>query len=182
MGLEQEIKLAYPDVEAARQAVVTAGGRLVVSRRLIEDEHFDTIDGRLRSGGTALRVRRDGSTTRLTFKGPVHAGPVKSREEIETSVADGDVLRQILAALHFEPVFRAQKYREEYALDDATVTVDDTPIGCFVEIEGPEATITHVAARLGRPPADYLLDSYPALWRRHCEARGTEKRDMLFQT
>jgi hypothetical protein len=33
--VEQEVKLQFEDVEAARSAVTTAGGRLVVSRRLL---------------------------------------------------------------------------------------------------------------------------------------------------
>ena len=45
MPVEQEIKLVFADVEAARQAVQTAGGRLVVSRRLLDDTLFDTPDG-----------------------------------------------------------------------------------------------------------------------------------------
>jgi hypothetical protein len=37
-----------------------------------------------------------------------------------------------------------------------------------------------VAALLGRTASDYSTDSYAALWRRACEARGVEPGDMLF--
>ena len=61
--------------------------------------------------------------------------------------------------------FRYQKYREEFALDDVIVAVDETPVGTFVEIEGGDAGIAEMAEALGRGPADYLLDSYRRLYR-----------------
>jgi adenylate cyclase class 2 len=180
VALEQEVKLAFPNAEAARRAVVAAGGRLVVSRRLVEDEFFDTGDSWLVSGGTTLRLRRDGSAARLTWKGPLAAAAVKTREELETDVGDAATLRRILQALRYEPTFRSEKFREEYALDEATVTVDETPAGSFVEIEGTPDSIARVAGRLGRSPADYVVDSYITLWRRQCMSRGVAITDMLF--
>jgi adenylate cyclase class 2 len=180
VALEQEVKLAYPDAEAARQAVLTAGGRLVLLRRLIEDRFFDTTDTHLRRAGTTLRVRRDGAHTRLTWKGPIQSGPVKSREELETTVGDAATLVALLAALGYQPFFCSEKYREEYALDEAMVTIDETPAGIFVEIEAIPETIERIAARLGRTPADYQLESYPELWRRWCEMHGLGMRDMVF--
>ena len=44
------------------------------------------------------------------------------------------------------------------------VAIDDTPIGTFVEIEGDEAAIHALAARLGFAPADYITASYRALF------------------
>lgn len=180
MPLEQEIKLAFADVEAARQAVLTAGGRLVFSRRLLDDRLFDRADGELRQAGAALRIRQDGERTFLTWKGPVLSGPVKSREELETSVGDAAVLTAIVTALGYHQRFRAQKYREEYAIDDATIAVDETPFAVFVEIEAPPETIALVSGRLGRTRDDYRLESYPTLWRRWCEANGRPAGDMLF--
>jgi adenylate cyclase class 2 len=181
LSLEQEVKLEYPEVESARAAIVAAGGRLAVPRRLIDDRLFDTPDGSLRRGGSALRVRADGPGWRLTWKGPVLPGPVKAREELETAVEDGNVLLALLHALGYRQLFRGQKYREEYALGTAVVTVDDTPAGAYVEIEAVPEEIDRVAALLGRTPADYRLESYPTLWRRFCEARGTTERDMIFE-
>jgi adenylate cyclase class 2 len=178
--LEQEVKLAFANVEAARQAVIAAGGRLVVSRRLLDDTLFDTPDGEMRRSGRALRVRRDEAHGALTCKGPVIRGPIKTREEIETRVDDADAAARILARLGYVPTFRSQKYREEYAIGTARVAVDDAPLGAFVEIEAAPEEIARVAALLGRTASDYSTDSYAALWRRACEARGVEPGDMLF--
>lgn len=180
MALEHEVKLAFISIEAARQAVTAAGGRLVVSPRLIADRLFDTPEGHLRGQGATLRLRRDGGGGFLTWKGALHGGPVKTREELETSVGTPDILEGVLVALGFRVCFQSEKRREEYALGAAHVTIDDTPAGVFVEIEAPEDEIPRVAALLGRGPTDYRLESYPVLWRRWCEEHGQAPCDMLF--
>lgn len=180
LAVEREVKLAYPSTEAARQAVETAGGRLVRSRRLLEDRLFDDDDDRLRARGTALRVRLDGERAFLTWKGPAVHGPVKAREELETEVKDVATLVAILTALGYRQRFRSQKFRAEYDRSGAIVTIDEAPFGVFVEIEGPEESIGAVAAALGRTPADYILESYPTLWLRWCREHGRPPGDMLF--
>jgi adenylate cyclase class 2 len=178
--LEQEVKLEFESIEAARRSIAGTGARHVVSQRLIEDRLFDTDQQHLRKAGSALRVRRDGTRGFLTFKGPAQPGAVKSREEIETSVGDAGVTESILHALGFQCWFTSQKYREEYALDDAVVTVDWTPIGVFVEIEGTPEDIHRIAGQLGRSTADYRLESYPTLYDRWRRAHGVESTDMVF--
>jgi adenylate cyclase class 2 len=180
LALEQEIKLPFPTVEAARQAVLSAGGRLVLSRRLVDDQLFDSPDAALRKAGAALRVRRDGPRAALTWKGPAQPGPVKSREELETIVGEADTVAQILSSLGYRATFRSQKYREDYTVDDAAVVIDATPSGVFIEIEASPARIAHVAAALGCTPADYRPESYVSLWRQWCDTHGLPFGDMLF--
>jgi adenylate cyclase class 2 len=171
--IEEEVKLPFENVEAALRAVHAAGGRLVVSRRRLADALYDTADDWLRRAHQALRLRRDGETAYLTYKGPPRPGPVKSREEIEFQVSDADAGHALLTALGFRPVFQSEKFREEYALGATRVAVDETPMGVFVEIEGAAADIEPAANRLGRSREDYVLESYPALyeaWRRGQEA------------
>ncbi|HXH05743.1 MAG TPA: class IV adenylate cyclase, partial [Vicinamibacterales bacterium] len=128
-----------------------------------------------------VRVRLEQGKARLTFKGPVEPGPVKTREELETVVGDGDALLRILQELGLQVWFRYQKYREEFAHEDVIVAVDETPVGTFVEIEGSPRGIEAMAAALGRSPADYVLDSYRTLFLKHREALGLRGEDMLFE-
>jgi adenylate cyclase class 2 len=181
VNIEHEVKLSFSSVEAARQAVETAGGRLDVSRRLLDDRLFDTPDEHLRRSGCALRLRRDGTQNLITFKGPVQAGPVKSREEIETAVADANVAEAILSSLGFRRWFRAEKYRAEYLVGEARVTIDESPAGVFVEIEAAPDAIDAVTTRLGRTPADHRLDSYPGLWAAWCQSHDRPFGDMTFE-
>jgi adenylate cyclase, class 2 len=181
VALEQEVKLPFSDVEAAEQAVKSAGGRLLHARRLIDDRLFDDEQNWLRERGCALRLRQDGERAFITWKGPAASGAaVKSREELETEVKNAETVFAIVSNLRYSQRFRSQKYRTEYEIQNALVTVDETPIGVFVEIEGTPSLIATVAQALGRSSADYVLDSYPSLWRQWCERHHRPFGDMLF--
>ncbi len=91
-------------------------------------------------------------------------GPLKVRQEIETEAHSSATLLAILDALGFAPVFRYEKYREEYRADGAVIAIDETPIGTFVEIEGDAAAIAGLAARLGFAVGDYVTASYRTLF------------------
>ncbi len=178
--LEREIKLRFDSPDAARQAIASTGARPHAPRRLQDDSLFDTDEGALRQQRSLLRLRLDGDRSVLTFKGPVQPGPMKLREEIETAVGDGQLLRRVLERLGFRAWFRYQKYREEYAARGVVIAVDETPVGTFVELEGEESAIGDTAAALGRGPADYILDSYYGLFQKHREALGFTGPDMVF--
>lgn len=178
--IEQEIKLQFEHVEAARQAVIAAGGRLVVSRRLLDDRLFDFPDERVRQSGMTLRVRRDVSRAYLTLKGPMQSGTIKTREEWETSIGSAAVVEAALAAIGMRQTFRAEKFREEYEIGQARLAIDEAPVGVFVEIEASPEEIGRTSALLQRTQADYRLESYPTLWRRWCEVHGLPPGDMLF--
>ncbi len=178
--LEREVKLLFESADAARTAVLATGATPLHGRRLQEDCLLDTANDDLRRRRSALRVRQDGGRSLLTFKGPVQPAEVKVREELETVVGDGTLLMRILGELGFHPWFRYQKYREEFALDDCIIAIDETPVGVFVEIEGGERGIAIAAEALGRGPADYVLESYRGLFVQHCERHGIAPTDMLF--
>jgi adenylate cyclase class 2 len=178
--LEREVKLPFETADAARAAVLATGATPLHGRRLQEDCLLDTTNDDLRRRRSALRVRQDGGRSLLTFKGPVQPAAIKVREEIETVVCDSTLLMQILGELGFHAWFRYQKYREEFALDDCIIAIDETPVGVFVEIEGGERGIATAAQALGRGPGDYVLESYRGLFVRHCERLGIAATDMLF--
>ncbi len=178
--LEREIKLRFDTAENARAAVLAAGASPVRSRRLQEDCLLDTSDELLRRRRCVLRVRMESGRSLLTFKGPVQSSDMKLREELETVVGDGVLLLAMLEALGFQVWFRYQKYREEFAIDDVIVAVDETPVGAFVEIEGGDRGIAEMAVALGRGPSDYVLDSYRGLFIEHRRRMGLPITDMLF--
>jgi adenylate cyclase, class 2 len=179
--MEREIKLAFRTPEEARQAIIAAGATPLRGRRLQEDCLLDTRDDELHRRRCVLRVRVECGKTLMTFKGPVHPANMKVREELETIVGDGLTLLRMLEELGFHVWFRYQKYREEFALGDVTVAIDETPVGTFVEIEGSEQGIHHMATALARKPSDYVLDSYRGLFVKHCRAHGLPLSDMLFE-
>ncbi len=165
---------------AARAAILATGAAPLSARRLQDDALFDTDDGLLRERRCVVRLRTEPDTSRLTFKGPVRPGAMKVREEHETTVGDGAVVRRILEELGLRVWFRYQKYREEFSAPGVTIALDETPVGTFVEIEGDEDSILTMTAALGRTPADFVRDSYRALFLAHRDASGLSARDMLF--
>ena len=178
--MEREIKLRFDSADLARAAVIATGATPLRARRLQEDCLLDTCDEDLHRRRSALRVRIEGGKSLLTFKGPVQPAHIKIREEIETIVGDGTLMLSILEALGFRVWFRYQKYREEFAIDDCIIAIDETPVGVFVEIEGGERGIANTARALGRSPSDYLLDSYRGLFMLYCQQHGVSGTDMLF--
>jgi len=178
--IEREVKLRFDTPADARAAVARTGASPLHGRRFQEDVLLDAADESLRRQRCVLRVRNEGQRALLTFKGPVQPGPVKTREELETVIADGDVVLQVLERLGLHVWFRYQKHREEFSLEDVIIAVDETPVGTFVEIEGPETGIAATARAMGRGPADYILDSYHRLFLNSREALGFTGHDMVF--
>jgi adenylate cyclase class 2 len=178
---EREVKLRFDSIEAAREAVVGAGAAPTRCRRLQEDALFDDASDSLRERRCVLRVRVESGRSLLTYKGPVQPSPMKLREEIETVVSDGQTMIRLLEALGYSVWFRYEKYREEYAMSDVIVAIDETPIGVFLEIEGAEQGILDATAALGRMPEEFVLDSYRTLFAEHRRQHGLDAVHMLFE-
>ena len=170
--VEREIKLEYPSLEAARAAIGALGLPPLHLRRLQDDALYDTADGSLRARQCALRLRRDGDATHITFKGPPEPGVMKVRPEFETSTGDPVTTHAILDALGYRIVFRYQKYREEFGDATCVVAIDETPVGVFVELEGQAERIVALASALGFTPSQYLTASYASLHGSRGEALG----------
>ena len=91
------------------------------------------------------------------------------------------VLQHVFEELGLHVWFRYEKYREEYAAEDVTIGIDETPVGTYVEIEGGEEGILAMTRALGRTPADFILESYRGLFLSHREAFGLLGHDMVFR-
>jgi len=179
--IEREVKLRFESPEQARAAILAAGATPLRSRRLQEDALLDTDDEELRRRRCVLRIRTEPGKSLLTFKGPVQPGTMKIREEYETVIGDGEVLQRVFEELGLHVWFRYEKYREEYAAEDATIAIDETPMGTFVEIEGGEEAILKMTEALGRSASDFILDSYRGLFLQLRERLGLRSSDMIFQ-
>lgn len=59
-------------------------------------------------------------------------------------------------------------------------SLDRTPIGTFLELEGPRRWIDRIASHLGYTPADYITRSYAALYFEHCRVSNLKPGNMVF--
>ncbi len=168
--LEQEVKFPLLSIDAGASKLAALGARVETKRHFEANILYDFPDGRLSKRDEALRLRRVGDDAWLTWKGPQHGvGRIKQRRELETLLEDGDAVEGILEALGVEECFRYEKYRTSYRLhrlEDAVLTLDETPMGAFMEIEAAPARITELAEKLGLDMADAISVSYPRLYER----------------
>jgi adenylate cyclase class 2 len=134
----------------------------------------------------------------LTFKSPpeqlaiVPAAPPshrrhKVREELETVLTDADALKKIFEGLGLRGWFRYEKFRTPYKLPTRhkwakglLIDYDETPIGTFIELEGPHHAIDQAARLLGFHPRDFITKNYLVLYLDDCKRQNLSPSHMLF--
>jgi adenylate cyclase class 2 len=131
----------------------------------------------------------------LTFKRPPRRGNKtesrrrhKVREEIELEVTDAEALTKIFERLGMRRWFGYEKFRTTYRLPESQrwargllIELDETPIGTFVELEGPAKAIDRAAKALGFDEKDYVVSNYLSMYRQECARLGKRAGDMVFQ-
>jgi adenylate cyclase class 2 len=175
MSLEVETKLRVASHDPVRDRLRELGATLQ-GAGLETNWIFDRPDGSLRARGIGMRIRsmereagEDPAST-LTVKGPVQAGPMKSREELEISVSNADTARALLEMIDLTLILGYQKRRESWTLGQCRIELDEPPrIGRFVEIEGPNVeAIRDVQNQLGLGDEPHVRDSYVRMLLEHC--------------
>lgn len=206
MAKEREIKLRIEDLRVLRRGL-TQLGALGVTPRLHElNVVFDTPACDLAKHEQLLRIRTEtagasrgrasGVAMRalVTFKRPVRTPGSKGkgerhkvREEVELEISDGEALARIFEGVGMNPWFRYEKFRTTFRLPASQswakgllMELDETPIGVFLELEGPASAIDRAANALGFCGRDYILANYMVLYREQCRSLGKEPRNMLF--
>jgi adenylate cyclase class 2 len=205
VGIGYPDRMASP-IEIEVKIVVTSAARLrkrlretkfsVVSPRVFEQNLvLDNARGSLKANGLLLRVRTSGKRNAVqgalcTFKGPAKETPTrhKMRVEREFSSSNADECLAVFAGIGFHPAFRYEKYRTEFARrarkgekgKQGLVTLDETPIGVFMELEGPALWIDRTAKELGFSRTDYITMSYARLWERWREEHAIPPGNMVF--
>jgi len=188
MKREIEIKLRVASVAALKRQLRAVGARC--GKRLLESNLvFDAPDGRFRRRDELVRLRTVGGKCVFTFKGRslpgagARGGKYKVRSETEFAVSTMKQGVAIIRALGLQQTFRYEKYRTEISAPGASgvhICLDETPLGPFLEIEGPRRAIDAAARLLGYRPADYVTASYLALWAEDCRKRRRPFADFVF--
>ena len=179
---ETEIKLKL-DAPVARVAarIRSLGATLHRPRHFEDNIILDDSRGRLRRGGSLLRVRVTRAGSVLTFKGPRRiTGGAKTRLEIETEIPDGALLLKILDRVGMRCLFRYQKHRTVYRRAPILITLDETPIGNYVEVEGPADKIMRFARRLGFERSEFITATYHELFLSYRRTHHLKSRNMIF--
>jgi adenylate cyclase class 2 len=198
---EIEIKLRIGDRRRFLRQLGRLKAKLTRVRVHEMNTLYDTSDGQLARQGQMLRLRvesaasrgpgagqrkvakdRPASTGVLTFKGPENRAetnnpePYKVREEHELCISNPEEMSKIFEAVGLRPCFRYEKFRTTFSLPGMArlkLTLDETPIGVFVELEGERGEIDRAAGMLGFGRSNYINNSYGALF---VEERGLAGR------
>jgi len=114
-------------------------------------------------------VRYTNDHALVTYKGAkIKTSGLKAREELNIVVDSGAVFEQMLDRLGFTRTAEVNKWRENYRLFDAAITLDEVEsLGTFVEIEilaedessDAAARIQEIAKEIG-VDGEPILDSY----------------------
>ncbi len=207
---EIEIKLRVTDPDATRRILKRLHARQSIPCTFESNTLYDTPRQSLRHSGQLIRIRIEQPASRratkrphgdtaaiLTYKGPPpksrkpsarrtpdkRRSHFKIREEAEVSLSSAHESARILRALGLRSMFRYEKFRTTYSLPglrSLKIELDETPIGNYLELEGPMAGIDRCARLLGYHRADYLKDSYGALYLADCRRKNKKPADMLF--
>lgn len=166
-ALETELKLRIAAPGPYRPLLEALGFREVTPAQPEFSVLWDR-QGSLRSAGAALRTRVYAGQTRLTWKGPkVPDALLKIRPELETGIEDGTALEAILRALGFVPVLRMEKTRALWRRAELEACLDETPFGCYLELEGEPQAIHAAMEGLGLSTDKAETRSYPELYQAH---------------
>lgn len=202
---EIEVKLRVADFPAIVHRLKQLHARQVGPRQHESNTLYDSPNKALARRGRLLRIRierpaphgrqvktRSLRRSVLTYKGPSDpprnqqrglSRRYKVRREYEVTLNDGENMSHILAELHLRPAFRYEKFRATYALPGLSslkVELDETPIGVFLELEGPPPAIDRAARLLGYTQSEYIVQSYGSLYLAVCRRQGIKPADMLF--
>jgi len=132
---------------------------------------FDTPNSSLKAADQGLRLRiedrldQPGRTIFITHKGPRSQGELKERRESEVEVGDSQGATDLLTALGYRVTLTFEKKRHRWTLDDCNIELDELPhLGCFIEIEGPDAeTVMAVREKLQLDDEPLIRSSYIAM-------------------
>jgi adenylate cyclase, class 2 len=185
-NLEIEVKLKIARRRGLRARLKALGFRELCHRKFEENWILDFPRRNLFKKHCLLRLRYFEGRALLTFKGPRTASHhFKIREELETEVADGTKFHRILKRLGFIRVFRYQKYRSIFEkigrgrLKRILICIDETPIGDYLELEGPRESIRVISEQLGYALQDFVTQSYPELYVKN--KQRLQSREMVFK-
>jgi adenylate cyclase class 2 len=182
---EIEIKFVLDDPAAVRNRLLQLGA-ISHGRRFESNLRLDDANRTLTPQHVVLRLRQidgpDGRSAWLTVKSPVVSSDtsLSFRNEAETEIGDGAAMLKALEILGYKPYWRYEKHREIFAWNDVEATLDELPIGWFLEIEGSPEGIRALAHKLGFDMADGITSSYAKIFEELCQALEIDATDLTF--
>jgi adenylate cyclase class 2 len=134
--LEFELKVRISSLDPVRQQLTGHNARFC-GRIHEHDIYYNAPHRDFGVTDEAIRVRYTNDQAVVTYKGAkIKTSGLKAREELNIAVDSGAVFEQMLDRLGFIRTAEVNKWRENYRLSGAAITLDEVEdLGTFVEIE-----------------------------------------------
>ena len=166
--LEVELKVKIPSLDPVRERLVQKGA---ASRGKVHehDIYYNAPHRDFGQTDEAVRVRYTDDHAVVTYKGPkIKKFGLKAREELNFAVENGNTFETMLDRLGFKKTLEVNKWRENYQLGTAMISLDQVDgLGTYAEIEviakdeadNPTAQIEKIAKEIGAE-GEPILESY----------------------
>ena len=180
--VETEIKIPVASAAQTRTLLRAHKFRIIKPRIFERNLVLDDEQQSIRARGMLLRVRNAGKIVTCTFKGTAKGVRHKSRVEREFHADNLEECLAVFEGVGYRERFRYEKYRTEFSRrgEAGVVTLDETPIGNFMELEGPSRWIDATAKELGFTHSSYVTLSYGRLFENWRDEHRSAKKDMRF--
>ena len=166
--LEIELKVRIPSLDPVREQLKAKNARFC-GRVHEHDIYYNAPHRDFAKTDEAVRVRYTDDHAVVTYKGPkIKKFGLKAREELNFAVESGETFETMLVRLGFTRTTEVNKWRENYKLENASISLDTVDeLGTFAEIEviagdeadNPTAMIERIANEIGAE-GEPILASY----------------------
>jgi predicted adenylyl cyclase CyaB len=133
--MEIEIRAKLQNVDSFKSKLTEKGAKLVKSKELT-DYYFGSLELYEKLGRSFwIRVRKEGESLTLAYKGPTETDGVY--EEYEQELQDLETSLKIFEKSGLENAITVTKKRETYKFENYTIVIDDfgPERGVYTEIE-----------------------------------------------
>ncbi|MDP2631485.1 MAG: class IV adenylate cyclase [Candidatus Uhrbacteria bacterium] len=135
---EVEVKILEVNVDDVVAKLLALG-----AKKFFEGDmdviYYDTASRSLKNQDYRLRLRTKGETNELTFKHKISKKGVKIEEELQVSVDNFEIMKEIMGRLDYAEVDSYKKHRLSYSLEGVLFEFDTIPgVPTLMEIEGKD--------------------------------------------
>jgi len=163
--LEIELKVRISSLDPVRQRLLDRKARFC-GRVHEHDVYYNAPHRDFGVTDEAVRIRYTDNHAVVTYKGAkIAANSLKAREELSLAVESGETFEKILNRLGFSKTAEVNKWRENFRLGGASISLDSVDeLGTFAEIEViAETDTTDASARINKISKEIGVGGEPIL-------------------
>jgi predicted adenylyl cyclase CyaB len=180
--VETEAKYRIANLQLLKK-LLRLGGFIPKRSTLQRDEYFDTNESVIASIDNVVRLRKEGSSLKICYKGPrVYTNEGKySRIEFEVAAGAEEIVRSDLSSKGLLRTWFFEKRRTEYRSKEnpLVIAIDEIPeAGYYVEIEGPITYVQKIEGAILPSLGEVESRNYKDLFVAFKVSQGIEKTEI----